>query len=1014
MSCVKCVNRIEDQLMKVDGIHGVQVSLLTEKAEIKYNPEYLIPSQVSTLISNLGFGAKLLENENNEKNGIITVELFIEGMTCSSCVYKVEKELKKLKGITEVSVTLMTSRGRFKYEKSGQTGTRDIINRINELGFKASLVSSESKSSLLATSHRKAIKRWRNSFILSVVFGLPSMLAMFVFMFFMPSMDSNESKKMSNATNSSDKMINPNHHGMMSQQFMLIPGLNLENLLMFIFCTPVQIFGGRHFYKNAYLSLREGSTNMDVLIALATTIAYVYSLIVLIVAMIMQSSFSPTTFFDTPPMLMIFVSLGRWLEHVAKGKTSEALSKLLSLQALEGCLVTLDQNGNIISEQVIDANLLKRGDVIKIVPGSKIPVDGRVIQGQSACDESIITGESLPVEKKAGSILIGGTINQTGLLIMRATHVGKDTALSQIVRLVEEAQTSKAPIQQLADRIAGIFVPLVCSVSLLTLIVWCLIGIFRFDLIKFYSPYHRETNHPVNSIEMTVELAFQFAITVLCVSCPCALGLATPTAVMVGTGAGATNGILIKGGEPLETAYKIKTIVFDKTGTITQGVPSVTKVIKFVNDQTMTFRDILNLIASAEKGSEHSLAKAVIEFAKLNLKKDNFYKCVNFQAVPGCGLKTKVIKQEDNIDNLENLNIKEVEDLSWWFEENNKKVFGKQTDEDPNAKSYEVLIGNREWMKRNFLDLSDKINNKMDNYELNGNTCVLCSIDGVIVAMIAIADKVKEEANLAVYTLKKMGLDVYLLTGDNRKTAGNIAKQVGIKKVFAEVLPSHKVRKIKELQQKTGNKVAMVGDGINDSPALAEADVGIAIGTGTDVAVEAADVVLIRNDLLDVIAAIELSKATVKRIRFNFFFATVYNLVGIPIAAGLFLPLGLNLKPWMASAAMALSSISVVCSSLLLKFYKKPSYEKLKTQEYLKYLHMEKLSDDQLSIHRGIDGYEKTPTPSILESFKSIRFSQIFSKDSSQNKLNDNQGLLNVPLDDDDIEMNTVYDSTKS
>lgn len=411
MSCVRCVSRIEDNLIKEEGIHSVQVSLLTEKAEIKYNPEYLIPSQLATMISNMGFGAKLIESETNEKNGIASVDLLIEGMTCSSCVYKVEKELKKLKGVTEVSVTLMTSRGKFKYDLSSQIGPRDIINRINELGFKASLFTNESKSSILANAHRKSIRRWRSSFILSLIFGLPSMIAMFVFMFTMSSssqMDSQMDSKSSNLTNNkTENKKSMSDHGMMSQQFMLMPGLNLENLLMFIFSTPVQIFCGRHFYKQAYLSLREKSTNMDVLIALATSIAYAYSLIVVLVAMILKSNFSPTTFFDTTPMLMIFVSLGRWLEHIAKGKTSEALSKLLSLQALEGCLVTLDQNGNIVNEQTIDANLLKRGDLIKVVPGAKIPVDGRVIQGESACDESIITGESLPVEKKAGSILIG-------------------------------------------------------------------------------------------------------------------------------------------------------------------------------------------------------------------------------------------------------------------------------------------------------------------------------------------------------------------------------------------------------------------------------------------------------------------------------------------------------------------------------------------------------------------------------------------------------------------------------
>lgn len=363
------------------------------------------------------------------------------------------------------------------------------------------------------------------------------------------------------------------------------------------------------------------------------------------------------------------------MEHIAKGKTSEALSKLLSLQALEGVLVQLDPEGTIIKEECIDAKLIKKGDLIKVVPGSKIPVDGKVKQGQSMCDESIITGESMPVEKKVGSVVIGGTLNQNGMLIIQATHVGKDTALSQIVRLVEEAQTSKAPIQQLADRIAGLFVPLVCSVSFITLVVWIIIGVTRFDLINYYSPYKREMGETPSSLEMTIELAFQFAITVLCVSCPCALGLATPTAVMVGTGAGATNGILIKGGEPLETACKVKTIVFDKTGTITQGVPSVIKMIKFVDEKFLSTRDFLTLIGSAESSSEHSLAKAVVKFCQSALKRDTFYKCSQFVIVPGCGLKTKVIYTPENAttdsspqaDAQFAAGIKEYEDFSWFL-----------------------------------------------------------------------------------------------------------------------------------------------------------------------------------------------------------------------------------------------------------------------------------------------------------------------------------------------------------
>ncbi|CAF0704914.1 unnamed protein product [Brachionus calyciflorus] len=1019
LSGVGCITRIQDNLMKEEGIQDVQIALLGEKAEIKYNPEYLIPSQIVSLIQSLGYGAKLIDSKNSEDDGLETVDLHIEGMTCSSCVYKLERESKKLKGMKEVSITLMTSRGTFKFDKK-ILGARDIINRITELGFKAELVSSDSKTSLMAVSHKKAIRQWRNAFILSLLFGTPSMIAMFIFMYFIPSQ--NDHTKTSNFTNHSQhEMSNDkfdNSHSNMHKQLMLIPGLNLENLLMFLFCTPVQIFGGRHFYKHAYVALKERTTNMDVLIALATTIAYAYSLIVLIVAIVAQSSFSPTTFFDTPPMLMIFVSLGRWLEHIAKGKTSDALSKLLSLQALEGCLVTLDKDGSILKEEIINANLIKRGDMIKVTPGGKIPVDGKVKQGESVVDESIITGESMPVSKKIGSIVIGGTINQNGSLIIEATHVGKDTALSQIVRLVEEAQTSKAPIQQLADRIAGLFVPVVCSVSFLTLVIWCIIGWIRFDLIKYYSPYHRDSDHDVSNLEMTIELAFQFAITVLCVSCPCALGLATPTAVMVGTGTGATNGILIKGGEPLETAYKIKTIVFDKTGTITQGIPSVTKYFKYVSEEVFPTRTFLNLIASAENISEHSLAKAVVKFCTKILKQENLSKCSQFRPVPGCGLKTKVHYKPEN-SNYDDSNliykIPEYEDLHKWIKSDSNYDQLKNVEKlEDGSLSYDILIGNREWMKRNFVNVDNLIETEMEKYESKGNTCILCAVNNVVIGMIAIADKVKEEAHLAVYNLYKMGLEVYLLTGDNKRTAENIAKQVGIRKVFAEVLPSQKARKIEELQKSSGKKVAMVGDGINDSPALAKADIGIAIGTGTDVAVEAANIVLIRNDLVDVIGAIDLSKKTVRRIRLNFFFASIYNLIGIPIAAGIFLPLGLNLKPWMASVAMALSSISVVLSSLMLKFYKKPTYGSLKNQEYLRYLHSGHLSDSNFSIHRGIDGFDKTPSGSILESIKSTRIGQYLAgKDANGFKKLDNQGLLNIPLDDDEMEMTVIHDATK-
>jgi P-type Cu+ transporter len=483
-----------------------------------------------------------------------------------------------------------------------------------------------------------------------------------------------------------------------------------------------------------------------------------------------------------------------------------------------------------------------------------------------------------------------------------------------------------------------------------------------------------------------------------------------------------------------------KSVVFDKTGTITRGVPSVLKFTRIISENIFPLKDVISIIASAENSSEHSLAKAVVDFSKRTLNRTTFSKCLNFQAVPGCGLKAKVVyDSEANTVTADSLSkFIEFEKLNVEYSgndsnNNNNKpniIDGKVAESD-GKKVFEVLIGNREWMKRNFLEVPEKVSAKMDEYEDLGYTCVICAIDDNLVSVITIADQVKDEAHLAVYTLKKMGLEVYLLTGDNKKTAQTIAKQVGIKKVIAEVLPSHKVRKIKNLKEQTRHKVAMVGDGINDSPALAEADVGIAIGTGTDVAVEAADVVLIRNDLLDVIAAIHLSKKTVNRIRMNFVFATIYNLIGIPIAAGIFLPLGLNLKPWMASMAMALSSISVVCSSLMLKWYSKPTFAKLCTSEYRKFLQMGRPGDDKISVQRGIDlnGYTrpnktlnesaKRNPKNILSSIKNSKLGQLFKASSYASNKNDNRALLslNIPnddLDDDSIELKNIEGERRS
>lgn len=755
---------------------------------------------------------------------------------------------------------------------------------------------------------------------------------------------------------------------------MIINGLSLENLLMFLLAAAVQFMGARYFYVQAFKAIKHGAANMDVLVCLAISISFLYSTIVVIAAVILREPFSPVTFFETTPMLVLFVSLGRWLEHIAKGKTSEAIAKLLSLQASEAILVCM-KDGQIISEEVLNVDLVQRGDILKVLPGEKVPVDARVIEGLSSCDESLITGESMPVTKKPGTTVIGGSLNQNGLLLIEATHVGTDTTLSQIVKLVEEAQTSKAPIQQLADRIAGYFVPMVVGVSTLTLLAWLAVGYHDPTLIdKNFKEGGYLTKH-----ELIFQYAFQYAITVLSIACPCALGLATPTAVMVGTGVGATNGILIKGGSPLEMTRKVKNVVFDKTGTITHGTPRVSRVRIFVENHVCSFTKLIAIAGTAETSSEHPIAAAIVNYAKQTLKKDLLGQVTNFQAVPGCGLHCKVSQVESLLSNIDIEGVR-----------NRKNVFGSlkvRVDnmagsirsnapiiEDMSVlgasamQSYDVLIGNREWMMRNGLEVTDHVNQSMEEHEEQGHTAVLCAIDGVLISMLAVADTVKSEAHLAISTLKEMGLQVTLLTGDNQKTARAIAEQTGITTVFAEVLPSHKVKKIKQLQ-KSNVKVAMIGDGVNDSPALAQADVGIAIGSGTDVAVEAADIVLINNNLLDVVAAIKLSKQTVRRIRINFFAASIYNLIGIPIAAGVFMPLGLSLRPWMASAAMALSSVTVVSSSLLLKMFRKPTKNELRTPEYFRKYCNKKV--ENVSVHRGVEEDHSSPRGSRQSSILS-------------------------------------------
>ncbi|XP_078078460.1 copper-transporting ATPase 2 [Mustelus asterias] len=919
MTCASCVTNIENNLQREEGIYSVLVALMAGKAEVKYNPDVIQPTDIAELIQDLGFGATVMEGDVSSAGDF---ELIITGMTCASCVHNIESKLMRINGILYVSVALATNKAHIKLDPE-LLGPRDVIKMIEDLGYHASLAKRDTAMHNL--DHKEEIKQWKRSFLFSLIFGIP-VLGLMIYMMVMDN----------------------KHSGSMPLQRNIIPGLSILNLVFFILCTPIQFIGGWYFYVQAYKSLKHKTANMDVLIVLATSIAYLYSCVILIVAITEKAEQSPMTFFDTPPMLFVFIALGRWLEHIAKSKTSEALAKLLSLQATEATVLTLGPDNSVLSEEQIAVDLVQRGDIIKVVPGGKFPVDGKVIEGCSMADESLITGEPMPVVKRIGNTVIAGSINAQGSLLIKATHVGPETTLSQIVKLVEEAQTSKAPIQQFADKLSGYFVPFIVVVSVVTLTVWIIIGFANFGTIeKYLSGYSKN----VPKAELIIRFAFQTSITVLAIACPCSLGLATPTAVMVGTGVGAQNGILIKGGEPLEMAHKIKVVMFDKTGTITHGVPKVMRVLVLVDAAVLPLKKLLALVGTAEASSEHPLGNAVAKYCKEELSTDVLGYCTDFQSVPGCGISCKVtnveailMKSEQSPKKEQKVNISDSHD----------NTVPSQTTAPEGAvdsQTYSVLIGNREWMTRNGLHVGNGVNEAMMNHEMKGQTAILVAIDGTLCGMIAIADTVKPEAALAVWTLNNMGVDVVLITGDNHKTATSIASQVGIKKVFAEVLPSHKVAKVQELQDQ-GKIVAMVGDGVNDSPALAKADVGIAIGTGTDVAIEAADVVLIRNDLLDVVASIDLSKKTVRRIRINFIFALFYNLIGIPIAAGVFFPIGLVLQPWMGSAAMAASSVSVVVSSLLLKLYKKPDAEKLESQAQGR---MKPFTPSQVSIRIGID-----------------------------------------------------------
>lgn len=751
---------------------------------------------------------------NSSNNPSQRVNLSLFGMHCSSCAHIIERSLKKVPGIKQANVNFSAEKVNIIYDEA-QVKSQELLEVISKAGYRAEIVDTKD-SNYDSRKREQEISGYSKKFCLSFFLSLPMLYFMLL-------------------------------------DFFVIPGkaavLPFVGIISFILTIPIQFYIGLGFYKGMWSSLKMKTFNMDSLIAIGTSTAFFYSLINLVNYFIKNDSLIgiggkiPDLYFETAAFLITFVILGKWLEIRTKGRTGDAIKKLMGLQARTARVIRNSITLDVLVEDVI------HDDIIIVRPGEKISVDGQIINGSSAVDESMITGESLPVEKGVGDNVIGGTVNKTGSFEFKVTKVGSETTLAQIIRLIEDAQGSKAPIQGFADRISAVFVPTIIIIAILTFSVWYfLLGAsFAFAIMTFTA--------------------------VIVIACPCALGLATPTALMVGTGKGAEYGILVKGGEPLEAACHINKIIFDKTGTLTNGKPVVTDIISLEN-----FEDnkILAISASLEKLSEHPLAEAIYSYAKD--KSVALNEVYDFAAIPGHGVRG-ILNQE------------------------------------------EYYFGNRRLMVDTLGHSINEINGKLIKLEEQGKTAMMLATKKEILGAIAVADTVKSTSAEAVAKLKKIGITVYMITGDNKLTAQAIATQVGIDYVLAEVLPEDKAHEVKKLQS-SGHKVAMVGDGINDSPALAQADLGIAMGSGTDVAMETGGIIIMKNDLNDVVNALQLSRETMSKIKQNMFFALFYNVISIPIAARIFMSYGLVLKPELAGLAMALSSISVVGNSLLLRYFK--------------------------------------------------------------------------------------------
>ncbi|WP_320047102.1 heavy metal translocating P-type ATPase [uncultured Ilyobacter sp.] len=812
ISCQACVTRIEKAVWKIEGVDAATINSISEILTVESDEKKVSAEKIKKTVFDLGYG---IEERGSE---LKKVTLKIGGMTCQACVSRIEKKTAELPGVEKISVNLATEKAVVEYRKN-ELKISEIVKFINELGYKA--VKEETAKDFDADKKQKELDNEWKKFITAMVFALPVFYISMGHMMGMPI----------------PGIINPENSPMT---------FAMTQLLLSI---PVIVIGKR-FYVTGIKLLVKLSPNMDSLIAMGTGAAVVYSLYGTYMISKGHVEYTHVLYYESAVVILALIMLGKYLENVSKGRTSEAIKKLVGLQPKKANLI---KNGKIVEVDIED---VERGDILLVKPGESIPVDGEVTEGNSSVDESMLTGESIPVEKTLGSKVVGASINKNGSIKMKATAVGADTALAKIVKLVEDAQGSKAPIARMADVISGYFVPVVIGIATVSAIAWYVLG----------------TTGRVTLSATPAIFSLSIFIAVLVIACPCSLGLATPTAIMVGTGKGAEYGILIKGGEALEMAHKIDTVVFDKTGTITEGKPRLTDVI---SSGELQGDEILKLAASAELHSEHPLGDAIVEGAREK------------------GIKLAEIEKFNSITGM---GIEAIVD-------------GKN-----------ILVGNQKLMKTKGIEVS--FTPEEDQLSKEGKTLMLVAADGKFQGVVAVADTVKKTSKEAVRILKEMGIKVAMITGDNTLTAEAIAKEVGIEIVLSEVMPEDKSIEVKRFQ-KNGSRVAMVGDGINDAPALSQSDVGIAIGSGTDVAIESADIVLMKSDIKDVASAIQLSHATIRNIKQNLFWAFAYNSMGIPVAAGaLYLLTGHLLNPMIAGAAMAMSSVSVVTNALRLRFFK--------------------------------------------------------------------------------------------